>query len=121
MIAVVLAVVLLAAGLCYVRARVFLSTARSADAEVFGLRPYREGSTTRHLQRLQFRVGEEVVETELRAGIPYDIGTHLQVFFKPGDPRHVTVKPLLYRPVFVLLIIAALVLAGWLVGLLRHG
>ena len=118
MVAVLFAGLLLAAGVFYLRGRAFLSTAISADAEVVGLRQYYERTTTRYAQRLQFLVADEIVEAELRTGISYDVGARLVVFYAPGDPTHVTVKPVLYRPVIVLLILAGLVLVGWLFPIL---
>jgi hypothetical protein len=110
---ILLGLLLLAAAVSFVCARILLAKSTSANAVVVGLRAYQEVRTVRHLQIVEYQNSGETIQAELRAGIPCDVGTKLVVYYSANDPTHVKIKSQVYRPMIVFLILAALVFVGW--------
>jgi hypothetical protein len=103
----------LAAGLVLLRVRRFLAKAEPAEGEVVAVRPYSEVTTTRYAQILRLDLDGNSVEAELKAGLPYQVGARVPLFFERASPTRVRVKAQLYRPVIILLVFAALALLTW--------
>jgi len=102
-----------AAGVVWYRGWRFLASATSANAEVVAVLPYQENRTTRHAQVCRFEVAGQTVEANLKAGLPYEVGARLDVFFDPAHPERIRVKSQVYRPVVVLLVFAGLATIAW--------
>jgi hypothetical protein len=99
---------LLAAGIVFLRVRRFLARAESREGEVVAVRAYSEQRTTRYIQVLRFELEGKRVQAELKAGLPYQVGARVLLFFEKANPTRVRVKAQLYRPVIVLLVFAGL-------------
>lgn len=110
---ILLAALVVADLVTYLKARAFLAKARSAEAVVVGQRPYQEQRRTRYSQIVQYPFEGRNYEGEIRAGVSYPTGTRLTVYFSHDAPASPRIKLQVFRATVVLSILSLLVFLVW--------